>query len=86
MAKRQVKKGEPSEIMKSHEEEKLSRREPEKLIEAKGRIIKMGRSKVWLYIPAQVRDDSQFPFQVPEDVNVKIDVKNKRIVIEPMKK
>jgi hypothetical protein len=72
--------------MKSHEEEKLSRRELEKLLEAKGRIIKMGRGKVWLYIPAQVRDDSQFPFQVPEDVKVQIDAENERIVIEKIRK
>lgn len=56
------------------------------MLEAKGRIIEMGRGKVWLYIPAQVRDDSQFPFQVPEDVKVEIDVENERIVIEKMRK
>lgn len=38
--------------------------------------------KFYVYIPRQVSNDSAFPFKPNQKVKVKIDVENKRLLIE----
>jgi len=45
----------------------------------KGTIYQHVKGKMYVYIPASVRDDSQFPFKKVEKVNVRIE-KNTLIV------
>jgi hypothetical protein len=39
-------------------------------------------NKFYVYIPTEVAKDSVFPFKVDEKVKVRIDVENKRLIIE----
>ncbi len=38
--------------------------------------------KFFIYVPIEVARDSAFPFKANERVKVKIDVENKRLIIE----
>lgn len=38
--------------------------------------------KFFLYVPAEVAKDSQFPFKAGEAVEVRIDIKNRRVLVE----
>ncbi len=49
------------------------------VLQGKGTIYQHVKGKMYVYIPASVRDDSQFPFKPGEKVNVAID--GKRLVI-----
>ncbi len=40
--------------------------------------------KFYVYVPTEVAKDSAFPFKSDEKVRVKIDVKNKRLIIEKL--
>ncbi|XES78471.1 MAG: hypothetical protein ACBZ72_06250 [Candidatus Bathyarchaeia archaeon] len=40
--------------------------------------------KFYIYIPAELSKDSAFPFKADEKVKIKIDVKNKRLIIEKL--
>ncbi|MCK4902230.1 MAG: hypothetical protein KAS76_02650 [Thermoplasmatales archaeon] len=51
-------------------------------LQGKGTIYRHVKGKMYVYIPASVRDDSQFPFKPGEKVNVTID--DKRLVIEKL--
>jgi hypothetical protein len=53
-------------------------------LQGKGTIYRHVKGKMYVYIPASVRDDSQFPFEVGEKVNIRID--NNRIIVEKNKK
>jgi hypothetical protein len=48
-------------------------------LQGKGTIYQHVKGKMYVYIPANIRDDSQFPFKPGEKVNVRIE-KNKLIV------
>ena len=59
------------------------------MLEGEGRFInrptKTGKKlydKHFIYIPTEVARDSSFPFKIRETVKVRIDQKNKRLVIE----
>ena len=52
-------------------------------LQGKGTIYRHVKGKMYVYIPAAVRDDSQFPFKEGEKVNVSI--KGKGLVIEKEK-
>ena len=52
------------------------------VLQGKGTIYQHVKGKMYVYIPASVRDDSQFPFKPGEKVNVTID--SKRLVIEKL--
>ena len=49
-------------------------------LQGKGTIYQHVKGKMYVYIPAAVRDDSQFPFKPGEKVNVNID--GKRLLVE----
>ena len=49
-------------------------------LQGKGTIYRHVKGKMYVYIPAAVRDDSQFPFEVGEKVNVSI--QGKKLVVE----
>ena len=51
-------------------------------LQGKGTIYRHVKGKMYVYIPASVRDDSQFPFKPGEKVNVTI--YDKRLVIEKL--
>jgi hypothetical protein len=38
--------------------------------------------KYYIYVPTEVAKDSAFPFQANEKLKVKIDLENKRLIIE----
>jgi hypothetical protein len=38
--------------------------------------------KFYVYIPRELSKDSAFPFKVDERLKIKIDTKNKRLIIE----
>ena len=40
--------------------------------------------KYFIYVPIEVARDTNFPFQPQEPVKVKIDVENKRLIIEKL--
>ncbi len=46
----------------------------------KGSIYQHVKGKMYVYIPASVRDDSQFPFKPGDKVNVSID--NDKLIIK----
>ena len=46
--------------------------------DSKGRVYE----KTWVYIPTDVANDTAFPFKPGERVLVKIDIENKRLLIE----
>ena len=49
-------------------------------LQGKGTIYRHVKGKMYVYIPASVRDDSQFPFKEGEKVMVSID--GDRLLIE----
>ena len=49
-------------------------------LQGKGTIYRHVKGKMYVYIPASVRDDSQFPFEAGEKVNVSI--QGKKLVVE----
>ena len=52
------------------------------MLEAKSTIRqRSNRGTTYITIPASVAQDSKFPFGVGQDVKIKIDVENKRLVI-----
>jgi len=51
-------------------------------LQDKGSIYQHVKGKMFVYVPASVRDDSQFPFKPGEKVNVTID--GKRLVVEKL--
>lgn len=52
-------------------------------LQGKGTIYRHVKGKMYVYIPAAVRDDSQFPFKEGEKVTVSI--KGKSIIVETEK-
>ena len=48
-------------------------------LQGKGTIYRHVKGKMYVYIPASVRDDSQFPFKSGDKVTVSID-KNKLLI------
>lgn len=52
-------------------------------LQGKGTIYRHVKGKMYVYIPASVRDDSQFPFKPGEKVNVSID--GKKLIVEKEK-
>lgn len=52
------------------------------VLQGKGTIYQHVKGKMYVYIPASVRDDSQFPFKSGEKVNVTID--GKRLLIDKL--
>jgi hypothetical protein len=59
------------------------------MLEGKGRIINRptqtgGKAydKFFIYVPTEIVRDSLFPFKVGEAAKIKIDNKNKRLLIE----
>ena len=62
------------------------------MLEGKGRFINRptrtgGKlyDKFFIYIPTEVARDSSFPFKEREEVKVRIDVENNRLIIERLK-
>jgi len=51
-------------------------------LQDKGSIYQHVKGKMFVYVPASVRDDSQFPFKPGEKVTVTID--SKRLVVEKL--
>jgi len=51
-------------------------------LQDKGSIYQHVKGKMFVYVPASVRDDSQFPFKPGEKVNVTI--AGKRLVVEKL--
>ena len=49
-------------------------------LQGKGSIYQHVKGKMYVYIPAAVRDDSQFPFKPGDKVNVSI--KDDKLLIE----
>ena len=49
-------------------------------LQGKGTIYRHVKGKMYVYIPASVRDDSQFPFKPGDKVIVSI--KDKRLVVD----
>lgn len=49
-------------------------------LHGKGSIYQHVKGKMYIYIPASVRDDSQFPFKPGEKVSVSID--GGRVIVE----
>lgn len=55
------------------------------VLEAKGRLYRRG-NRTYIYIPSEISIDSAFPFHFEKGyVKIKIDVNNKRIIIESIK-
>ena len=59
------------------------------MIEGEGRFInrptKTGKKlydKHFIYVPTELARDSSFPFKVRDNVKMRIDQKNKRLIIE----
>lgn len=59
------------------------------MIESEGKFINRptqtgGKTydKFFIYVPTEVARDSLFPFKTNERIKVKIDVENKRLIIE----
>lgn len=48
--------------------------------QGKGSIYQYVKGKMYIYIPAPVRDNSQFPFKPGE--KVKISIKGEKIIVE----
>ncbi len=40
--------------------------------------------KYYIYVPTEVARDSAFPFEANEKIKVRIDVENKRLIIEKL--
>ena len=50
------------------------------VLQGRGTIYQHVKGKMYVYIPAGVRDDSQFPFKPGEKVNVTID--GSKLIVE----
>jgi len=50
------------------------------VLQGRGTIYQHVKGKMYVYIPAGVRDDSQFPFKPGEKVNVRID--GSKLIVE----
>ncbi|MGQ9625139.1 MAG: hypothetical protein ACUVUF_00490 [Candidatus Bathycorpusculaceae bacterium] len=50
--------------------------------EGKGKVVDRGKKyrKIFIYIPKEVSSDTSFPFEIGEDVTVKI--KEEKLIIE----
>jgi AbrB family looped-hinge helix DNA binding protein len=53
------------------------------VLTGKGSIYQHVKSKMYVYIPAAVRDDSQFPFKPGE--KVKVSIKDNKLIVEKEK-
>lgn len=51
------------------------------VLEGLGRFWEHTKGKMILYIPTDIYKDSQFPFEPKEQVKVKIDTENNRLII-----
>jgi hypothetical protein len=61
------------------------------MIESEGKFINRptqtgGKTydKFFIYVPTEVARDSLFPFKTNEKIKVKIDVENKKLIIEKL--
>jgi hypothetical protein len=52
------------------------------------RSVSKGReyTRVWIYIPTKISEDTAFPFEISDPCAVEIDLKQNRLVIEPISK
>ena len=50
------------------------------VLQGKGTIYRHVKGKMYVYVPASVRDDSQFPFKPGEKVDVSI--KGNKLIVE----
>ena len=62
------------------------------MLEGKGRFINRPtetggklNDKFFIYIPTDIAKDSLFPFKEREEVKIRIDVENNRLIIEKLK-
>lgn len=53
------------------------------VLKGKGTIYRHVKGKMYVYVPASVRDDSQFPFKPGEKVDVSI--KGNKLIVEKEK-
>ena len=51
-------------------------------LEGSGKFVRYERSRTLIYVSAKVCDDSNFPFQPGDALNVRIDRKAKRLIVE----
>jgi hypothetical protein len=49
-------------------------------LEGEGAIYEHAKGRIVVYIPAKVRSDSAFPFEIGEKVNIRID--GKKLIVE----
>jgi hypothetical protein len=61
------------------------------MIEGEGKLINRptqtgGKTydKFFIYVPIEVARDTAFPFKAKEPIKVKIDIENKRLIIEKL--
>jgi hypothetical protein len=55
------------------------------VLEGKGRLYRRN-NRVYIYVPSEISIDSAFPFHFEKgDVKIRIDINNKRIIIENIK-
>lgn len=52
------------------------------VLQGKGTIYRHVKGKMFVYIPASVRDDSQFPFEAGE--KVKVTIEGEKLVVEKL--
>ena len=52
------------------------------VLDGSGRLYEHTKGKVVLYIPADLHKDSQFPFNIGEQVKLKVDPKAKKMIVE----
>ncbi len=56
------------------------------MLEGEGRIILQGEperpTKLFVYVPVEIARDSQFPFRRPGPVLVRIDPRNRQLIVE----
>jgi len=50
--------------------------------EGSGRIYRAGKYKTLIHVHQDIVHDSQFPFEMGDDVRIRIDSKNRRLIIE----
>lgn len=51
-------------------------------LKGEGAIYEHAKGRIVIYVPAKVRSDSAFPFEVGEKVNVRID--GKKLIVEKL--
>ncbi len=49
---------------------------------SKGRVY----TRLWIYVPTKVSDDTAFPFRIGEPCMVELDLNRRRLVISPISK